>query len=76
MSSFGMGMIFTNSGKTPQVNRQRQAPSQVQRQVQRQKPIQRKAQARSFPPIVPVRGFRTMDLGDLKNSKSCGSCGH
>ena len=45
------------------------------------------AQARSFQPIMNAagraaaggasnRGFRTMDLGNLKTNKSCGSCGH
>ena len=63
----GMGMIFTNSGK--QTSRNIQAPIQA--------PIH--AQSRSFQPIMNAagnRGFRTMDLGNLKTSKSCGSCGH
>ena len=66
----GMGMIFTNSGK--QASRNIQAPIHA--------PIQ--AQSRGFPPAMNAaagagnRGFRTMDLGNLKTSKSCGSCGH
>jgi hypothetical protein len=70
----GMGMIFTNSGKHAgkQASRNIQAPIQA--------PIQ--AQPRSFHSITNAsgagsnRGVRTMDLGNLKNSKSCGSCGH
>ena len=69
----GMGMIFTNSGK--QASRTIQAPII-------QAPM--KSHARSFPPALnsPAgsggsnRGFRTMDLGNLKTNKSCGSCGH
>jgi hypothetical protein len=65
-SGSGMGMIFTISGK--QANRNIQAPIQA--------PIQ--AQSRNFASVMNAgtRGFRTMDLGNLKNSKSCGSCGH
>ena len=33
--------------------------------------------SRAYSPIIAGRkGVRTMDLANLKNSKSCGSCGH
>jgi len=71
MSNYGsgMGMIFTNSGKP--TSRNIQAP--IQAPVQAPQP-----QIRAFPPAMNAgnRGFRTMDLGNLKTSKSCGSCGH
>ena len=61
----GMGMIFTNYAKP--ATRNIQAPIQAQpRLVQ---PITNAAGGAN-------RGFRTMDLGNLKTSKSCGSCGH
>ena len=65
----GIGMIFTNYAKP--ATRNIQAPIQA--------PIQ--AQPRAVQPITNAagganRGFRTMDLGNLKTSKSCGSCGH
>lgn len=84
----GMGMIFTNSGK--QASRTIQAPIIQAPIIQApiiQAPIIQapmKSHARSFPPALnsPAgsggsnRGFRTMDLGNLKTNKSCGSCGH
>jgi hypothetical protein len=73
MSNYGsgMGMIFTNSGK--------QASRTIQHAPIQHAPIH--AQPRNFAPGMNLRnggggGFRTMDLGNLKNSKSCGSCGH
>lgn len=65
MSSVGMRMIFSGSGKP--TSRNIQAPIQA--------PLQ--AQPRVVQPLMTSnRGFRTMDLGNLKTSKSCGSCGH
>jgi len=85
MSNYGsgMGMIFTNSGK--QASRTIIQAPVIQAPVIQAPIIQ--AQARSFQPIMNAagraaaggasnRGFRTMDLGNLKTNKSCGSCGH
>ena len=71
MSYFGMGMIFTNSGQRG--GKQMSAPMSAPISA----PISAPRQSRAFPPVMsggPV--FRTMDLGSLKKSKSCGSCGH
>lgn len=85
MSNYGsgMGMIFTNSGK--QTGKQATIRAPVIRAPVIQAPVIQ-AQARSFQPIMNAagraaggagtRGFRTMDLGNLKTNKSCGSCGH
>ena len=90
MSNYGsgMGMIFTNSGK--QASRTIIQAPVIQAPVIQAPVIQApiiQAQARSFHPIINAagraaaggasnRGFRTMDLGNLKTNKSCGSCGH
>jgi len=90
MSGFGIIMIFTNSGRQTQAQtqsreiqvqaqaRQVQAQSrEVQVQAQaRQVQAQAQVQARAMPRGMPQVGMRTMDLGNLNNSKSCGSCGH
>jgi hypothetical protein len=81
-SGFGMGMIFTNSGNQGRKQASKQASNQVQSQARTftQAPIQApiQAQSRSVPQVMNIGkgGFRTMDLGNLKNSQSCGSCGH
>jgi hypothetical protein len=77
-SVFGMRMLFTNSGKQGGSQQggggssQQGGGSGKQTARTLPPPIQLQ-QIRSFP---PSSGFRGMDLGNLKNSKSCGSCGH
>ena len=80
MSNYGsgMGMIFTNSVKQGRNQAGNQGGNQGLKQPSTQTfralpPIQLQ-QIRSFPPSGG--GFRGMDLGNLKTSKSCGSCGH
>ena len=71
-SVFGMRMLFTNSGKqggTQQGGKQQQSGKTARALPP---PIQLQ-QIRSFP---SSSGFSGMDLGNLKSSKSCGSCGH
>ena len=85
----GMRMIFTNSGIKPgnqagnQASNQagKQASNRASKQAGNQASNNIQAKSRAFQPITHARsngnkGFRTMNLGDLKNSKSCGSCGH
>ena len=72
MSSLGMGMIFTISGKHSGSRVVNNIQSQPRSFIQTAQP-----QTRTFSPLMTRnRGFRTMDLGKLKNGKSCGSCGH
>lgn len=82
MSNYGsgMGMIFTNSGKQTG----KQAPV-IQAQARSFQPIMNAAGGAAGGGAggggaggggASNRGFRTMDLGNLKTNKSCGSCGH
>ena len=75
MSSLGMGMIFTISGKHSGSRVDNNIQSQSRSFIQTTQTTQ--PQTRTFSPLITSnRGFRTMDLGNLKNGKSCGSCGH
>ena len=76
MSGSGMRMLFTNSGNKQGGNQNgNQGLKQPSTQTARALPPIQLQQIRSFPPSGGG-GFRGMNLGNLQNSKSCGSCGH